>query len=253
MPETHFILSAGVVLILGAMLQSAVGFGFGMFAIPLLLLMGAEPYEAIVILSICGTVQTLIGMWSLRAHIAWRRALQLIALAGLMLPLGVWTLWAIDTHVSKETIRQIFGGIVLVVLLTQMIARVKPRDHLHWGWGALATSLCGCMSGLSGMGGPPLVMWVMAHTWSTDRSRVMLYTVFTGLTPFQIGAMCYTFGPRVIDAVGVGAAVTPFALIGIIPGLWIGKRIPKPKLRIASYIVLLLVSLYAILEPILHG
>jgi uncharacterized membrane protein YfcA len=247
--DLQFIITAAVVLVLGSALQSAAGFGFGMFAIPLLIMCGAESYEAIAILSICGTVQTIIGVYTLRRHVHWRQVAGMILLAGAMLPLGVWTLHGIVQCCPVTTIRQIFGAIVLCAVLAQWWWRMRPRDHLHWGWGAAATVLCGYMSGLAGMGGPPVVMWVMAHRWSNQRSRATLWTLFTGLTPFQFFFLTRQFGDEVLIAYRDGALLSPVMLLGILPGLWIGHRIPKPLLRQMSYAILLLISLYAILQP----
>jgi uncharacterized membrane protein YfcA len=251
--ELQFIIAAAVVLVLGSALQSAAGFGFGMFAIPLLILFGARSYEAIAMISMCGTVQTIIGVYTLRRHVHWLQAAGLTLLAGAVLPLGVWTLHGIVAFCPQETIRQIFGAIVLSAVLAQWLWRVRPRDHLHWGWGAGATTLCGFMSGLAGMGGPPVVMWVMAHRWSNQRSRGTLWALFTGLTPFQFFFLTSRFGEDVVIAYRDGLLLSPVMLLGILPGLWIGHQIPKPLLRQISYAILLLISLYAIGQPLVAG
>jgi uncharacterized membrane protein YfcA len=215
--DVQFIIAAAIVLVLGSALQSAAGFGFGMFAIPLLIMFGAESYEAIAMISMCGTVQTVIGVYALRRHVHW---------------------WQV---------------IVLCAVLAQWLWRVRPRDHLHRGWGIGATTLCGYMSGLAGMGGPPVVMWVMAHRWSNQRSRATLWSLFTGLTPFQFFFLTRQFGEDVLYAYRDGAMLSPVMLLGILPGLWIGHRIPKPLLRQISYTILLLISLYAIGQPLVSG
>ncbi len=248
--EIEFLIITGLVLILGSALQSAVGFGFGLFAIPLLIVLGSESYEAIAIISICGLMQTVIGVYALRHHVNWLQLAGLTALAATFLPLGVWTLHLIVDRCPLGTIRQIFGAIVMIALLTQLLWRVKGHDHLHWAWGVGASTLGGFMSGLSGMGGPPIVMWIMAHKWSNQRSRATLWTLFTGLTPFQFFFLWRQFGNPALEAYGYGALLAPITLLGILPGLWLGHRIPKPLLRRLSYAILLLISLYAILQPI---
>jgi hypothetical protein len=157
------------------------------------------------------------------------------------------------TLLETSTVRQFFGAIVLTALIAQWLLRIKPRDHLHWGWGGLATVLCGFMSGVSGMGGPPVVIWVMSHTWSNQRSRATLWTMFTGLTPFQQFFLYQRFGEEIIDAAGTGLLLAPMVLVGMVPGMWLGHRIPKPRLRQMSYVILLLIALYAILDPMVNG
>ncbi|MCK4873839.1 MAG: sulfite exporter TauE/SafE family protein [Phycisphaerales bacterium] len=246
--DLDYIILIGIVLIAGSTLQSAAGFGFGMFAIPILILMGSQSYEAITIIAICSAVQTIIGAYTLRAHIHWKQAAGLTAVAVVFIPAGIWVQHQI-TFLDTGTIRQIFGGIILTVLTVQWLWRAEPVEHLHWKWGAAAMILCGFMAGVSGMGGPPLIMWVMAHSWSNERSRATIWAVFTGLTPLQLLFLYQRFGDPTLTAMGTGALLTPAVLLGLLPGLWIGRRIPKPTLRRASYVILLIISLYAILQP----
>lgn len=238
------------VLVLGAALQSAAGFGFGMFAIPLLILMGAQPYEAIVIVVICGSLQTVVGIFTLRTHVHWRLLAGMLAVSAATLPAGVWAQEQV-TSLATGTIRQIFGAIVLASVLVQWVWRVEPRDHLHWGWCIVAMILCGFLGGFCGMAGPPVVIWIMAQRWSNPRSRVTLWALFTGLMPLQIFFIHRRFGPDVTDAIVRGLTYCPVVLVGMIPGLWIGHRLARRHLRLISYAILILISLYAIVEPML--
>ena len=250
--DVSFILIAAVVLVLGSALQSAAGFGFGMFAIPLLILLGAEAPAAIAIVAVCGLLQTIIGSWTLRRYVNWVQAAGMIVLAVACVPPGVWVLHHVTT-LDAARIRQIFGGIVLAVLLVQWLWRIEPRENLHWAWGVAAVALCGFLGGLAGMGGPPVVMWIMAHRWSNPRSRATLWTLFTGMAPFQLYLLYDRFGEAVASALPGACLLAPVCLVGILPGLWLGGRIPKPRLRQISHLILLLISLYSILQPIVTG
>ncbi|HEB60938.1 MAG TPA: sulfite exporter TauE/SafE family protein [Phycisphaeraceae bacterium] len=245
------LLSAVTIVFLGSILQSAAGFAFGMFAIPLLILSGFSAYEAIAIISVCGTVQTIMGLYALRQHIQLKSAITVAATAALFLPPGVLLLSRIQL-LEPMRIRQLFGVIVLAALLVQMIWRIKPRTYLHPAWGVVAGSLSGFMSGMSGMGGPPLVIWVMSHTWSTERTKATLWLIFTILTPIQIIMLYLRFGTLAFIAAGTGLALAPVVLLGMIPGMWLGKQIGKPLLRRISYIILLLISVYAIVQPYIN-
>lgn len=249
--EIQFIIEVATILILGSALQSAVGFGFGLFAIPLLIILGSRSYEAIAVVSICSAVQNLIGAYWLRRHIQWRQLIPLMVLAATTVPLGAWLLHRIHDTFAVTAIRQLFGVIVLMGLLAQWAWQVRPRDRLHVSWGAAAAALCGLLAGLSGMGGPPLVMWVMAHRWSNQRSRATLWTLFVSLTPFQVLFISHEFGKEALFAFGHGLLFSPITLLGILPGLWLGQRFSRPFLRKISYFILLLISLYAIFQPLL--
>lgn len=240
------------VMIFGSALQSATGFGFGMSTIPLLMMLGADSYEAIPILLVCGLGQTLYGSWSLRAHVRWRRLAWMILLGSATIPIGVWIQHEL-TSLDQATVRQVFGGVILVAVMIQVAWRVKPRDHVHAFWGILAVVASGVIAGLAGMGGPPIVLWIMAQRWSNPESRVTMWLYFAGLTPCQLFFLNQKFGSEVTASMTAGLLLIPVTLLGIIPGLWIGHRLSKPTLRRTGYTILTIIALYAICQPLVSG
>jgi uncharacterized protein len=246
--EVGTFIAVALVMFAGSLLQSAAGFGFGMFAIPLLMLLGVNSFEAIAILSVCSFSQTLPGMLALRRHLGWRALVVPLLLAAVFMPIGIYLLSVINV-LEPTVVRQVFGCLILLVLALHSLARITPRERLHTGWGALAGSCSGFMSGMSGMGGPPLIMWIMAHSWSNERSRASVWVFFTMLTPIQLGGLWHRFGPPILDASLLACLLAPLALLGLLPGLWLGKRIPKPTLRRLSYTLILFIAGYAIVQP----
>jgi uncharacterized membrane protein YfcA len=241
-------ISIAGVLVLGSTLQSAAGFGFGLFTIPLLIMLGCRSYEAIVMISVAVGAHTLVGVIVLRRHVRWKRILVMIALACVAQPAGVAVLGVLAEQ-NRDTVRRVFGAIVLLAVLLQVGLRVKPRERVHPTFMVGAMLASGFMGGLSGMGGPPAVLWVMAHRWSNPESRATLWAFFGGTTPVQLALLWREFGPPVVDATGLGLAFIPVTLVGLLPGLWIGHRISKPRLRTISTIILAAIALYALLSP----
>ncbi len=241
-------ISIAVVLALGSMLQSAAGFGFGLFTIPLLIVLGCRSYEAIVMVSVAAAAHALIGVIVLRRHVCWKRVLVMVALACAAQPTGVAVLGVLAGQ-DRSTVRRVFGAIVLFAVLVQLTLRVKPRDRLPARVMVGAMLASGFMGGLSGMGGPPAVLWVMAHRWSNPESRATLWAFFGGTTPVQLTLLWHEFGPPVVDAAGLGLAFIPATLVGLLPGLWIGHRISKARLRTISTIILAAIALYALMAP----
>ncbi len=240
--------SIAVVLALGSMLQYAAGFGFGLFTIPLLIVLGCRSYEAIAMVSVAAGAHALVGVIVLRRHVCWQRVLVMVALACVAQPAGVAVLGVLAEQ-DRATVRRVFGAIVLLALLLQVALRVKPRDRLPARMMVGAMLASGFMGGLSGMGGPPAVLWVMAHRWSNPESRATLWAFFGGTTPVQVTLLWREFGTPVVDAAGLGLAFIPATLVGLLPGLWIGHRIPKPRLRTISTIILAAIALYALMAP----
>ena len=248
--ETWQYLGIGLALFLGSAVQSAVGFAFGLFSITILLLMGLPPSQAIPLVAIGALVQTGVSVWMHRAELRWRAIAAMAALGIAFQPVGVWLLQQLDTH-ARAWIKPAFGIILLVVVLAQWLIRPRPHPKVHWSWGVLAMATGGTLMGLAGMGGPPIVLWVMAHDWSSQRSRATLWCFFLCMIPTNLLFFYHRFGPPVLESIGLGAAYLPVVLLGIAPGLWLGRRIPKPQLRRITFILLVVIAAWAIAQPLM--
>lgn len=239
----------GVILFCGSVIQSATGFAFGLFSISLLLLATPlEPYAAIVMISTCSLMQSVFGLTAMRGSIKWRKLLPLIVVAVCMQPFGVWVLSLIRDF-GAERIRQTFGVILLATLTFQWFFKPKPKEHVHPAWGWFAFGLGGFLSGLCGMGGPPMVIWLMAHTWTNKQTRAALWLTFALLGPTNLIYQSLRFGPDVWKWVGIAVLFLPIVLLGMVPGLWLGNRMGKERLRTIAFALLVVIAAWLILEP----
>ncbi len=247
--DTGDYIMLGVVLLLGSMIQSAAGFAFGLFAIPLVLLTtDVEPFAAIVTISTCSLLQSAFGLTTARGHVHWRTLMPLILCAMLLQPIGVWLLYE-ARQLGEEHIRQIFGGILLTALAVQWCFKPKPRKRVHPFWGYLAFGLGGFFSGLCGMGGPPMVIWLMAHTWSTKATRAALWLTFLCIGPTNLCYQAYMNGSQVWQWAGLAVLFLPVILLGMPPGIWVGNRMPKARLRQVAFGLLIIIGLWSIVQP----
>jgi uncharacterized membrane protein YfcA len=246
--EPSILIAIAGALALGSVLQSASGFGFSMFTVPLLILLGCRSYEAIVMVSVAAAFNALGGVILLRRHVHWPRVLAMILIAAVAQPFGVAVLGVLAEQ-DRETVRRVFGAIVLLAVVLQAALRVRPRERLPAWIMVVALLASGFLGGLAGMSGPPVVLWVMAHRWSNPESRATLWAYFGGMTPVQLTLLWREFGTPVVDAAGWGIVFLPAMLAGMLPGLWIGHRISKPTLRRVSVVILAGIALYAIVAP----
>ncbi len=100
------------------------------------------------------------------------------------------------------------------------------------------------------MGGPPLVLWVMAHDWTAERTRAFLFASFMGLVPVQLTLLYWTFGKDVVYGMAVGAALSPVVLLGSLLGLRVGARFSKPLLHRLAFLLLVAIALNAMFPQI---
>jgi len=159
-----------------ALLRGFTGFGFGLAATPLLSI--ALPPTQVVPLVV--TLQVMVGLGGLRD--AWTlcdwgtvRAL----LPGLVL--GVPVGFAILTALPANPVRLAIGLIIAFsVVLLHRGARLPPRPSrlLTTGVGLGA----GIISGLASMGGPPIIVYLMAlgHDARRMRATAVVYFMLAG-------------------------------------------------------------------------
>ncbi|WP_425616212.1 TSUP family transporter [Anatilimnocola sp. NA78] len=240
-----------LILLASSIVQGAVGFAGGLFGIPLLMLTGISLPEAVLINMVASLVQNALGAWRLRREIPLALAFRPSIIRLITLPLGVATLYWVG-NANKDLASQVVGCIILLILAAQWLLSVPPQDHLHWAWEVVAFGMGGFLLGLCGMGGPMMVLWVMAHRWPIIRAKAFLYFIFaTGMIP-QAFFLWLFFGNSLFAALWLGLAGIPALVVGMLIGLKIGSHLPDHVVRRLTIGVLVLIAVSSILVPMVR-
>jgi hypothetical protein len=205
----------GLTLLLASVLHSAAGFAFALFAIPVFLFLGWQPYQAIALCAVSVVVHGCLSIWRSNERFEWKQLIGLIA-----------------------------------VLAVKAWLKPQPRERLHPAWGVLTMVTSGVIAGLSGMGGPPIVLWLIAHKWSNEKIRVTLWAIFSSLAAGNLCWLLWRFGTPVSEASLVGLLFTPVTLLGTVPGAWIAGKMSPGAMRRVATVILMIVALYALLQPV---
>jgi len=240
-----------LILFASSVLQGAVGFASGLFGIPLLMLTGISLPDAVAMSLVAAAIQNVIAAWQLRRDIDFRATVRpsLIRLA--LLPVGVYVLHLIGER-NKDLASQLVGLIVLGIVALQFATNVQPQPRLHPLWEWLAFGLGGFLLGLCGMGGPPMVLWVLAHDWTMNRARGFLYFIFvSGLIP-QALLLWYAFGETILIAMLLGLAVLPAVLVGLWLGLYVSRLMSDRLLRSLCIVTLIAIGVGSLVTPYLR-
>ena len=107
----------------------------------------------------------------------------------------------------------------------------------------------GFLLGLCGIGGPPMVLWVMAHNWSMNRARAFLFFIFATGIPLQALLLWLAFGNPIFEAMLLGLVALPAVAAGLYVGLWLAHIAPDRALRNLSWAVLVLIAISSIVMP----
>ncbi len=245
------VVGIGSVLGLGALLQSAVGFGMALVAVPLLVMAGRPLPIAVALVLGAALVQTAYGSYIAREHIRWPRAISFAAIQCVTLVGGVACMGLL---VDRDTaaIKQAVGVAVMLVVTVQIVVRPAPREQLAIGWTLGAAGTAGFLSGLVGMGGPPLVLYALAHPWSRDTFRVFLWSQFLLVLPVLGGVLAVRFGAEILAWIALGVAMAPIVWAGSRLGLAATARWDRRRLQIAASIMLYAIGLAGLLGPYLN-
>lgn len=247
--ELSQIVVTGLIVFAGGLFQGTVAFGFGLLVVPLLMMLSLPVPVVLALSAACTAVQSASGVHHLREDVPWKDVWMSMIIRLLTMLLGIWILHLMVKS-PVDRIKFWVGTVVLLMVLVQAVWQPKPRPKLNAGWNVTAFLASGFTLGLCSMGGPPLVLWVMAHDWTTGRTRAFLFAAFMFMVPFQLAALWWTFGDDVLRGIVLGLTLSPFVLLGSMLGLRIGSRFSKPVLRRAAFTVLVAIALNAIYPQI---
>lgn len=233
-------------------IQGIVGFAFNIFAIPLLIWSGLGLSEAISITSIPILVQSATSTYKLRAYVRWKDVGIASFIRYIGIPIGIYLLMLISTF-DKESIKQVVGIAILVVVASQIFLKIEPRDSIGAIWTFIAFFASGITLGMVSMGGPPAVIWVMANKWSAITSRAFLSALFFFAAPMQIILLYYHFGSTLLNYFLIGLLFSPIVITGTLIGVKLGDFLDREMLKKIVLLLLVLTSVVSIVSPYLRS
>ena len=204
-----------------AILRGFTGFGFGLAAVPLLSL-ALPPAETVPLVV---TLQVVVGVAGLRTAVGacdWRAVRLLVPGLIVGVPIGFLVL----TTLPANPVRLVIGAIIAFsVWLIQHGVRLPPNPS--WRVGFAVGLISGIINGLASVGGPPVVVFLLAIGHGAARMRA------TSIVYFML-AGCVSFVPlaargMITRDVLIWAAVSlPVLFAGTRIGTWAFSR-AKPR------------------------
>lgn len=236
-------------LMVGAMVQSSMGFGIALFAVPLLLLQGLELPQAMATLAGAAFVQTSWGAWTYRDRIDTRLTVPIGAGQVVGIPLGALALTVL-TGLDPVWIRVAVAGVIFGALGAWAFWDIEPVEALPTPirFGAGLTS--GLLAGMVGMAGPPLVLYGLCHEWDKDRFRVFLWSQMVIGIPLVLAALVLNFGTGVLVYTAIGVCCAPLVWLAFQAAMRVTRSWDGAVLRQAAMILLGAVALYTVISAV---
>jgi uncharacterized protein len=190
------------------------GFGSAMIFVPIA---GAltSPSTAVVLLFVTDELLTLPMVVAATKRCSWREVLLLAAGAACTVPVGVWLLVVLDPTLMRWVISSLI--LVLVAVLASGWRWRRPPSQVSTVAVGGASGLTG---GMTGLGGPPVILFWMAGQDGPAqvRANIIVFLTFTGVFNF-VG---YVVGGLITDErVALGLALTPAYGLALLLGVWL--------------------------------
>ncbi len=228
-------IAAGAIAGAAGVVRGITGFGGAMVMTPpLALLFG--PRFAIPVVLLLESLAAMPMLLHVHHLVRWRAIGPLLAAACAMVPVGGYILVTAD----PLTLRR---AIALIVITFSMLLL---RGWRHHGRHGLATSvgigaLSGGMIGATGIGGPPVVLYLLSGPDRIEVTRANL-TVYVVGTAIAAIVMLRWRGILELPALLAGVALTPGYYAGVVLGGRLFPRFSDTRFRQFTLLLLMLVS-----------
>ncbi len=231
MDESTSVLLSLAVILGASMVQGAIGFGFSLAAVPLLILF-LPSTEAVAMCLVIGTALNLLLARVDLHQIVWREIFAIMPSIAAGSIAGMLLLKSFDGPLFKAGI----GMAVLAMALVMLIGhswKAGPGQTLRQTVGAAS----GILFGTTSMGGPPVVLYLTGRGLTKERLRGTLAVLF-------ILGNLLTIAIFVASGLFSGGLAARSLLLGVavIPGGLIGRALTS-QLNHSSFRKLVLVSM----------
>ncbi len=222
-----------LIVFFAALVQSAMGFGMALVAMPLLVtiwgIQTASPAFALL-----GVTATFINALRWRGSVTRRDVLYLLVPALVGVPIGVWILNDVNPDIVTG-----FMGVLLIVYALYSLSGLRLPPFTSQRWAHVFGFSAGILTGAYNAGGPPVVVYGSACAWSPDRFKANMQTFF------------FVMGVVVVASHAISNNLTPevwqialFAVPGLLLGNFAGERLGRycpPELFRKLVLILLVV------------
>lgn len=227
------------VTFLGGIVRGFSGFGSALTQAPVFAILFTPP-QAVATLSGLGMFASLQLQLGALPNTQWRKVLPVAFMALVTVPFGAYILVLLDPLLMRRGI----SAMVLVLVLVLMSGwRYPGRANLASGLGI--GGLSGLINGSSGVGGPPVILYMLAGPDPAAANRANLITYYTFLNTSTFLALAFN---GIVDSATLWrlALLLPAQFMSLTLGGWLFKRATDILYRRIAFAVLLIIALFGL-------
>lgn len=219
----------------GGFISGLTGFGTGLVGMPFWLL-AVHPVIAAQLAALSAVISQAQTLGTVRQALSWSHVGP-ITLAGIIgVPIGVWLLPSVPIDVFKLAIGWtliVFCFYLLVVPDNWRLEKRRRPLELVMGFAG------GFMGGLTGVPGPPVIMWGTIQAWSRQEKRA-IYQVFILVVLLLMLVVSAISGLMIRDFLIGAAIVAPATVLGAFLGAWLFRRVDDRRFDRIVLVILLI-------------
>ena len=231
---------AAVIAAIAGVVRVTTGFGGALvMSPPLALLLG--PVVAVPTVMLLESMAAAPMLVTTRRLVQWKVVGPIILMACITIPLGTYVL----IHVEPAVMRRVIAVVVIVFSL------ILLRGWRYTGAQRLSTalglgSLSGTMVGATGMGGPPVILYLLAGPDPIETTRANL-TYYVGAIALATFISLWASGVVGVAGLWLALLLTPGYFVGMFVGSRLFKRFNEKRLRQFTLLFMLAVGAFILI------
>ena len=237
----------GIVVLLAGILRGFSGFGSALLIVPALGFM-VGPAAAVAIATLLEGLATLLLFVPALKHTNNRTLVAMAGAASVAIPLG---------HAALTRMNPALTNLMISLAVFCMALWMMAGGRLQFSRGIagriFAGSLSGFLTGFGGVGGPPLMLYILSGTETAEVKRANVITI-SGVALIAAMISMYYFGLLDRQALLGGVVLAPIFVVGGIAGVRLFKAAPErfyQRVALSALVVLACIILIVNLARIL--
>lgn len=208
--------SLGVVFFAG-LLRGFTGFGAVLLIVPAFAILH-DARSAVPTGLFMDLVAGLLMLPKARHQMDWSTILPMGGAALVAVPVGTMLLAGLDPDLSRRMI-----AVLVIVFAAILASGWRYRGAINRRTSAVAGAVCGILTGATGLGGPPAVVFVLSGTLNAAQARASLTGLFLAMTLFALVNL--TLHGMINEEILLRIAYLAPAFMA---GIWIGSSLFQP-------------------------
>ena len=235
-------LAVAAIAFLSATTLSLTAFGFAIIMVPLASLVW-DVKPVIATSTILWTILMIPLLFEVRSHVKPARVTPLLIASISAIPGGILLI----RHIDPDALQIVIASIAIIVAVVFYFAPKIRLERPHMSLSLLIGGVTGFINSSTGMGGPPMVLYILSFERGIEGMRATLLPVLfiTGVLTLIGLAISGIINRDVLIAAGVAL---PSVAAGAVIGAWLRYRISVALFRTVTLALIVITSVSALVS-----